>query len=352
VARHRLHGLVLLVGLVAVTADSAVAQEQPAEPAHATEAAPPAKTEAKPWATGVSAENQQAALSEFHKGNEFFAERRYALAMQHYRTAVGHWEHPAIHFNMTVCLIHMDQPIDALRHIGHALAFEAAPLGDDLHAQALTYNKLLRDRLGHLTVTTRHHGAKVSLDGKPLLDGPATQVQVLMPGRHQIVATLDGHVTHTEEVDVVAGEPRSVDVALIRLGEATEYERPMSSWVPWAVMGSGALVALVGLGVRSLATARLEAYDRGVAIECPQGCATDDLPASIRDDKQSGELLDATALVTMGVGGAGLLTGLTLLVLNSPRPVERSQPAHDGARLSVSPQLARDGAHVGVTYRF
>jgi hypothetical protein len=302
--------------------------------------------EDKPWARGVSADDQRAALGAFQQGNEYFAERRYSQALQHYRKAVGFWEHPAIHFNMAVCLIHMDEPIEAFEHINKALVYDAAPMGEELYAQGLTYQKLLNDRLGHLTVSTQQPKAEVTLDGQVLFTGPSSATRVLMPGRHQIVATLSGFVTHTQSVELTAGKPLDIAVRMVRIEDATELERPIATWVPWVTMGGGALVGLAGLGVRALASAKLDAYDSGVAAACPHGCVPDALPSSVRSEKQTGHTLDAVALATMGVGAAGVLTGIALLVMNQPRPVER--PAHT-AGLHVAPYIGAGAALLGVT---
>lgn len=315
---------------------------QPAQPTQAAgeDAAALAATQAsdKPWAQGVSKAEQAAALAAFQEGNEYFAGRRYALALEHYRSAIGHWPHPAIHFNMAVCLVHLELPIEAFAHIQRALTFDDGPLGEALYAEGLTYEKLLADRLGRLSLSATQSGVEVSVDGQPWLTDAGSEARVVLPGRHQLVGTLDGHLTLTRALQVQAGEALEVEVELLPTSAATVYERRFDVWVPWAVVGAGALVGVAGLGLRSLAEAKLQAYDRGVAAACPQGCSADDLPATVADEKHTGETLDGVALGTLGLGAAALLTGVTLVLLNQPRAVESPAPL---AGLQLGPTLTR-----------
>ena len=282
---------------------------------------------AKPWAKDVSGADQAAALKSFKLGNEFFGQRQYAEALKHYKKALKFWKHPAIHFNTAVCQVNLDQPIAAFDNIKAALEFKDAPLGEDLYAQGLTYKKLLSDRLGHLTVKVKNSDTRVTLDGKDLLVGPGEVAQVLLPGKHQLVGEAKGFLTYTKAVQVDAGTPSVVEVKMIPLDEATEFERPMATWLPWTVMGGGALLGLAGWGMRATATAKLQRYDDYVDSNCPSGCTDDQLPDDIKKSLSSSEVWDVASIATMSVGGAAVLTGVTLLILNSPRPV---QPKEQG----------------------
>src|SRR5262245_7450577 len=59
----------------------------------------------KPWVVGISEAEQQVALAVFKEGNSEFEQARYAQALAKYRQAIKHWDHPAIRFNMVVCLV-------------------------------------------------------------------------------------------------------------------------------------------------------------------------------------------------------------------------------------------------------
>jgi tetratricopeptide (TPR) repeat protein len=65
----------------------------------------------RPWAKGVSAADQKAALALYDEGNKFFEESEYKEALEKYEQALVHWQHPAIYFNAAVCLHHLDQDV-------------------------------------------------------------------------------------------------------------------------------------------------------------------------------------------------------------------------------------------------
>jgi len=51
------------------------------------------------------------ALELFHDGNELFGKHEYATAVTYYRKALAEWDHPAIHGNLAVALINLEQPL-------------------------------------------------------------------------------------------------------------------------------------------------------------------------------------------------------------------------------------------------
>ena len=99
-------------------------------------AAPAARAgDDKPWAAGVSAENQKAALDLYNDGAKAFGDADYKDALATYTRALALWDHPAIRYNIAVCLINLDRPVEALDNLEHAMRFGAAPLGPDCGAR-------------------------------------------------------------------------------------------------------------------------------------------------------------------------------------------------------------------------
>src|SRR5688572_27157182 len=141
----------------------------------------------RPWASGVSQARQVRALQLHAEGNAEFLDSRFAKALAKYREAIKHWDHPAIRFNMAVSLINLDRLVEARDDLEQALAYDAAPLGDGVYRQALTYRKLLDAQLVKLTVICKEQSAEVTIDGKYLFTEPGAAVRYLLPGDHQIV---------------------------------------------------------------------------------------------------------------------------------------------------------------------
>src|SRR5690242_18138023 len=191
--------------------------------------APPAPTEPRPWAEGVPEGEQQLALAAYELGNAEYAESRFAQALTHYREAIAHWDHPAIRFNMAVCLINLVQPIEAREALERALAYGDAPLGAEMHQQALTYRTLLDGQLIRVTIHSAEPHAQVTLDGTVLFEAPGSYSAWLKPGEHQVVATKTGFLTYSEPLSLVAGTTRDIDVHLLPFTSTTRKTR---RWQP------------------------------------------------------------------------------------------------------------------------
>jgi hypothetical protein len=76
----------------------------------------------RPWAKNVPEPARKQALELFQQGNEKFLQKNYREAADIYALALAQWQHPRIHGNLAVSLIHRGRPGDALKHIEAALA--------------------------------------------------------------------------------------------------------------------------------------------------------------------------------------------------------------------------------------
>src|SRR5690349_1908096 len=123
-ARGRLTGVgcveniaaaVLLVALGGVVRAAPVPGAVPDEPSSHGGAAEPVsdatarlKTSERPWAAGVSAERQEAALKHLQEGNGLLKESLFVAAAKVYRQALTEWDHPGIHYNLALALLNLD----------------------------------------------------------------------------------------------------------------------------------------------------------------------------------------------------------------------------------------------------
>lgn len=337
-------GLVMQVSL-AFAQEAPAAPAKPAAPSGAAPAATTSPDVDRPWAAGVAETEQARALEIYVAGNTEFAESRFAQALAKYREAIEHWDHPAIRFNMAVCLIHLGLPIEARDHLEKSLAYGMPALGADAHAQAATYRKLLDAQLTHLTISCTEPGAQVSLDGKPLFTGPGTATRYLLPGEHQVVATKPGLQADLQTLTLSAGVPAKIELrpAIARMS-SPQLVRRWPTWKPWAVLGSGG--ALAGIGALAYVAAKrdFDAYDRGVASRCPAGCTAAMLTEyGLADEKSAGERMQVVAFSHFVAGGGAVVAGVVGLILNQPRvrrepgpPPLRLVPAADGATIMLA----------------
>lgn len=327
------------------------ADQPAARPAPAPVPARPAKP--KPWEKGVTAAKRATANRCYRQGNRLFGKGQYAKAMVHYRRAARSWEHPSIQFNMAVCYIELDRPLKALTTLNKALRFGQGPLTDELYIQAKRYRKLLKGRLAFVKVSCEESGAQVTLDGKVLFTGPGTAERVVVPGLHQVVASMEGFVTLSKTLSLFSGKKTEVTLKLVRLETVVVHKRRWRRWIPWTVFGAGAAVALTGLPLILKARSDYDKYDRIIADKCDRGCATGDIPSDAKRAKKSGDGAYYSSIAMFSLGAATLAAGIVLIVLNQPRKVEREGiPSSRPAGLTLLPAVWPNGGMLTTGFAF
>lgn len=337
------------------SAQDASAQDMP-EPEVAAQDDPSASTNAqaeeRPWAEGVSDEEQQRALSIFQRANDAYSANDYRVAVELYEEALSHWSHPAIHGNLSVALVYLDRPIDAFDHVEHALAFGTAPLGEVIHRQLLTNRRLLHAQLSTIEVHCEVEGAELALDGEGLAPSPMTDSRVARAGRHRIVASKPGYLTFTQEFEAPPGESVQVSVHLVPLSQAATFERRFVTWLPWTVLGGGAAVVVAGAVVQRSARGEIDAYREDLSRLCSNGCEQSELPSAVQSAESRGVRRNRSAITLITLGGAGVLVGGLLLGLNSPRRVDVDADGTPIAQLRWSPIVTRDQVGASLQGRF
>lgn len=292
----------------------------------------------RPWAEGVPQEQQDHALLLFKEGNELFELSQHAGALAKYREALKAWEHPAIRYNAAVALINLDQPLAAFDDLERALRYGDAPLGADTYRQALTYRKLLLGQLADLKVSCAEAGAEITLDGQTLFVGPGEDARRLLPGTHQLVARKSGFLTETRSLVLLPGRPSQEQLVLRDFRSIpTTTVRRWPAWKPWAVVGAGALVAILGVPVIVDAVDNVHTYEAEVARSCASmACPASMLsPTAVRALDRS-RIENVVAISLFSVGAAVMASGLSLVYFNQPRVVALEEPVH----ASLAPLIA------------
>src|SRR5258707_3627097 len=113
----------------------------------------------------VSEANERAASVAFQQANDQLNDGFFVKAADKYREALSHWDHPAIHYNLALALINLDQPIEVFDELNKAIAYGEEPLEKDKYDHAKDYLKLVEGQLADIEVSGDKPGAKVSVDG-------------------------------------------------------------------------------------------------------------------------------------------------------------------------------------------
>src|SRR5215831_6482638 len=82
----------------------------------------------RPWASGVSDANQQAATKAFQDGNQQLNDGIFTKAAERYREALKSWDHPAIHYNLALALMNLDQPVEVYGELEQSIKYGPTPL--------------------------------------------------------------------------------------------------------------------------------------------------------------------------------------------------------------------------------
>src|SRR5688572_9697989 len=93
----------------------------------------------RPWATNVSKEDQDAAWELVREGNALLKDSIFRQAVDKYREALKRWDHPAIHYNLALALLNLDQPLEVNKHLDKAMQYGALPLEQDKFEHAKGY---------------------------------------------------------------------------------------------------------------------------------------------------------------------------------------------------------------------
>ncbi|MEZ4399535.1 MAG: PEGA domain-containing protein [Kofleriaceae bacterium] len=287
----------------------------------------PAAADPPPWSVGVTDAAKAAAQGHVDAGNAQFLAGKFVDALAAYRAALAAWDHPAIRFNVVRCLIQLDRPVEAADELKLALRYGAAPLDDAVYAEAVTYDKLLANQIGELTVTCAQRDVAVTLDGVALATCPIEISRRLRPGAHQVVGTRPGYLTEAPTVIVLGGEPTRLALTLAPLAASARVVHRWSPAVPWLVFGGGLVVAGAGGLVDLSAAADAASYDRYVAQHCAERACDRDLElaaVAALETRAAQKSVIGTGLVVVGAGAA--VTGAVMLYLNRARTVSDAPP--------------------------
>jgi tetratricopeptide (TPR) repeat protein len=302
----------------------------------------PARADDAPWAAGVTDDQKQHAQALLDQGNAQFLDRKYPEALATYQQALAVWDHPAIRFNLVRCLIQLGRPLEAYDDLEVALKYGKAPLEESVYEEALGYQALLEGEIATIEIRcdAAQTGARVSLDGKPVITCPGGAKERYLAGPHQVVAQRAGFLTMTKDLIGVPGTHTDVDVTLAPIEIARMTVRRWRPWKPWAAVGGAGAIAVAGGILEWRASADYGAYDRAVAATCgTPGCASGALPASIASIEHRARTENRIAIGGLAVGGAALAAGAVLVYLDRERiemPELEVAPTSGGVSASIT----------------
>ena len=292
-----------------------------------------------------SPEHRRAAEQLCEHGRALYNELLYSDAVERFHQAASYWAHPQIELYLALARLRSGDPVAAHRSLQRAAALGLDQLDPEDRERAEELGQTLLDKhLAVIEIRCDEPGAQVSLDGKPLFVGPGTHSAWVRPASHVVRADKPGYFPARQSINLLPGHRGSI---VIVLGEDKMIEtRRWTAWKPWAVVGAGATLGLLGVGAWWQGE---RDFDRaGDAAICP----VEDPACPPSTPRPYGR---AVLEVRLGVGlamtGAAVTaTGLLLVRLN--RPYEKATEAPETPMFDIAPLIEKDRLGVMSRFRF
>lgn len=287
--------------------------------------AAPARADA-PSAEATAETRRSEAKAKFDEGVKAYGEGRYADAVALFQSADALAPSAPLSFNVARAFERLDDASSALRWYRDYLrrSPRAGNLAEVQARVAELAAKVAERGVQQLSVLSAPDGATVLVDHQPAGVTPVTLE--LPPGAHHVQLRLAGYRDERVEIVLDARTPQDVVLDLKRetpsaaevtriparppardagTGVASAAERPFGL-APWLLLGAGGASMAAALGFELSRRAAEDEAERAPQVE-------------YQDHYDAMRGRQTTARVMVGVGGALLVTGGVLLVLNTPR---------------------------------
>ena len=279
------------------------------------------------WPAGGPKESREAVQALVSEGNSLLNQSLFVPAAAKYREALKQCNHPALHYNLALALMNLDQPIEMYEQLTAATRWGPEPIEKERFTQARNYATLLERQLVRLKVRCDVQGAQVTFDGQPLLSAPGEFEGMVRPGFHSVNATKESLYPNEVRRLMAGGETLSLNLDLKTEEELTEYRRRWPVWKPWVVFAAGAVVALTGGALQYFGAKKVADFDAQL-VDCPRGC--DGGPG-----RDQGVRMQQFAIGAYAAGGAALVTGAVLAIVNREKVFRRPYDV-DGSLATTS----------------
>jgi hypothetical protein len=302
-------------------------------------------------AAGLSKTERDALRGHFRQGLALQAAGNWTAALAEYQTVAKEVATPQVNFNIAECQEKLGQLVSALGNYRLAAASAAADPAKAAEVNREAPNRIadLEARIPKLTMI-RGKGAErasIQLDGTEIGTKQESTEISIDPGSHIIEAKIGGNLVFRRTVLVKEREPQSVEIkpnpALspkpiivdteplpVPPSEKPKPPPKSNARLYGAIIGSAGLVStvvgVVFMGLRA-----------GTISTLGGECQGSQCPPSAKSTADSGRTDTGLAEVTLGLGVAGMVTGVVLLVTAPPsRPKTEKAVSPRGVHLVAS----------------
>jgi hypothetical protein len=301
--------------------------------------------------------NERAASQAFREGNALLNDGLFVKAIERYNVALQRWDHPAIHYNIALALINLNQPIETYEQLNKALQYGAEPLEKDKYDHGKEYLRLVEGQLADVDVSCDKIGAKVSVDGKEVFVAPGKYTAKVRVGKHTFYADKQGYNARITAPFLGPGDKFRIELKLYTAEELTRYRRRWNAtWLPYTVIGVGAVAGLVGAGLELSANSSFKDFDKQVAdcnaMNAMMNGGCDVNKPGLKDLRDSGNSKRTAGFVMYGIAGGAVVAGAVLAYLNRSEPYQIRAEDLSQEKVSVTPVVAPGMAGASVQGHF
>ncbi len=297
-----------------------------------------------PWEVGVTEDERRRAKILFEHGNNKFTDLRYQDALADYAEALKYWDHPRIHYQMTLAFFATGQYVSAYESSHRALRHGAEALDEKHHQTLLQKQQAIRARIAWIEVSCPMPGAVVTVDGEVILVGPGRHEHLVTAGDHEVVARKAGYITVATPLVLRGGEHRSLTLKPRAIDEARRWK----SWLPWLVVGTGVGLSLGGTATlwKSQVTDRQaqnlfnNLYNAGVKLE--------DVDPRVRRLESKARSYSYASISLFTAGTLFMAAGAAMVWMNQPET--RRIELADG--MAVVPWISNRSVSVSTSLNF
>ncbi len=253
---------------------------------------------------------------------------------------------------ISFCQKHLGKYLEAYQTIEKLIALYGDHLSAEQRTRADQLRGEIKKELGIIRIIPPNlKNAHFTLDGGSLEPSSVVGPHLVMPGMHTVVVTRDNFQPLAKQVMVAAGGVVTVEVTLVPTEKKlvvqvkdTPLIRHFPKWIPWATLGAG--VALAGTGGLISLSARsdYQEFDRQIKDRAGR------MPVPVTADRGLIDGADTKVTIARGlwiVGGAAVVTGVVLAIINQPRKGKLETQAEPTTTMLV---LSHD--RIGVHVRF
>ncbi|MDY7227291.1 hypothetical protein [Hyalangium rubrum] len=294
-----------------------------------------------PWARDVPRERQLRAEALLQQANAHWLDSRFVAAEAKYREALGLWDHPVTHFNLSQILATQGRHLELHKHITQAMRFGDAPLGKEKFSRAQFLKTVAEQQLGRVEISCDVSDASVWVGEKRLLQCPGKVEELMLPGTYTLSTRRKGYPDNDRTRALLAG--KTVSLHITQLYDEEDFHVQQGrwpTWKPWSVVGAGVLMAGGGGLLHLQARNNYRAFDQRASRCGPEGCDADPtLAGKIR----RGDNFQKLAIGSYALAGATAVTGAVLVLLNREKAVLRTPDELDGVNVSLTVGKAESG---------